>query len=95
MAAIRHGRVQLPADVAETVRPRRRSRSISWDQMCDELRQEQMDRDYAIAEADEVAWRAIDAVRHLERNCAKDGCHVGCPHDPGEGHSAAGYAANH
>lgn len=30
-----------------------------------------------------------------QRDCARDGCVVGCPHDPGDGHSAAGYAANH
>ena len=30
-----------------------------------------------------------------QRNCGTDGCAVGCPHDPGEGHSPYGYAANH
>lgn len=29
------------------------------------------------------------------RDCGRDGCVVGCPHDPGEGHSPYGYAANH
>lgn len=28
-------------------------------------------------------------------DCGRGGCAVGCPHDPGEGHSTSGYAANH
>lgn len=39
--------------------------------------------------------KRVSACASMPRFEIVNACRVGCPHDPGEGHSRAGYAANH